>query len=461
MTPDRDARSALPILGLDVGSTLIKAVVFDRRGRVLAAASRSVPVRRPQRGWVERDAEATWRAAAAAVRQVASGKSIAAVGLTGCGNGAVFVDAALNPLRPGILSSDARAARWIRQEQAAGQLAYAGQAGPLLGWFRAERPAEARRLAHVLLWKDFIRARLTGVVATEPTDAGAAGWLVPGSRRMRGGDPALPPIRESLASAGEVTAAAERRTGLRVGTPVFMGCIDCEATALGSGVANAGDLSLVAGTWSISQRFLDRRSRRGDLFLVNPSVQPGRWLALEGSPSSSANLDWVVRLLGFRDVAGALRCAESATRTGLLFVPRVPTGGGAFAGLDASHGRGDVVRAVVEGVAFAHRAHVEKLLGRSVASHRICLTGGLARSAFVSQSFADVLGDPVEIPEGGELGALGAALCAGVGLGVWPTLREAQRATVRMVATFRPDSRRRSELECDYLRFRSLSAMLA
>jgi L-xylulokinase len=445
---------------LDVGSTLIKAVVFDRRGRVLAAASRSVPLRRPQRGWVERDAEATWRAAAAAVRHVAAGRNIAAVGLTGCGNGAVFVDAQLKALRPGILSSDLRALRWIRQDKAAGQLAYAGQAGPLLRWLRAEEPAVARQLGHVLLWKDFIRARLTGVVATEPTDAGAAGWLVPGSRTLRRGDSALPPIRESLASAGEVTAVAERCTGLRAGTPVFMGCIDCEATALGSGVATSGELSLVAGTWSISQQFVHRRPRRRDLFLVNPSVQPGRWLALEGSPTSSANLDWVVRLLGFDGVAGALRCAESVARSGLLFVPRVPTGGGAFAELDAAHGRGDVVRAVVEGVAFAHRAQVERLLSPTAAPRRVCLTGGLARSAFVSQTFADVLGCPVEVPAGGELGALGAALCAGVGLGVWPTLREAQRATVRIAATFRPDPRRRAEFQRDYLRYRALVASL-
>jgi len=460
MTPSRALSSGLPLLGLDVGSTVIKAVVFDRRGRVLASASRSVPLRRPQRGWVERDAEATWRAAGGAVREVAAGRGIAAVGVTGCGNGAVFVDAQLRALRPGILSSDGRAARWIRAEHADGQTAYAGQAGPLLRWFRAKQPAEARRLRHVLLWKDFVRSRLTGVVATEPTDAGAAGWLVPGSRALRTGDPVLPPIRESLASAGGVTAAAERRTGLRIGTPVFMGCIDCEATALGSGVDAVADLSLVAGTWSISQRFVPRRPLRSDLFLVNPSVQPGRWLALEGSPSSAANLDWVAGLLGFDGVADALRRAASVARSGLLFVPRVPTGHGAFAGLDAVHGRGDLVRAVVEGVAFAHRVHVERLLGGSGAPRRVCLTGGMARSALVAQVFADVLGCRVEVPAVGEAGALGAALCAGVGLGIWPTLREAQRATVRMAARFRPDPRRRAELQRDFLRFRAVAALL-
>jgi len=451
----------MPGAPLDVGSTVIKAVVFDRRGRVLAAASRRVPVRRPRRGWVERDAEATWRGAAAALREVSSGRRIAAVGLTGCGNGAVFVDAALRPLVPGILSSDLRAARWVQSQRVAGQAAYAGQTGPLLHWFRAEQPALAQRLAHALLWKDFIRARLTGVVATDPTDAGAAGWLVPGGRVMRTGDPAFPPLRESLASAGKVTVLAGRQTGLRAATPVFMGCIDCEATALGSGAASAGDLSLVAGTWSISQRFVDRRPRRRDLFLVNPSVQPGRWLVLEGSPASSGNLDWAVCLLGFTGVADALRQAGAAARTRLLFVPYVPTGKGAFAGLDAAYDRVDVVRAVVEGVAFAHRMQVEKLLGRTPVSCRVRLTGGMARSAFVAQVFADVLGCPVEVPAADEPGALGAAICAGVGLGVWPTLGAAQRATVRMAATFRPDPGRRIEFQSDYLRYRTLADSLS
>jgi L-xylulokinase len=119
-----------------------------------------------------------------------------------------------------------------------------------------------------------------------------------------------------------------------------------------------------------------------------------------------------------------------------------------------------VVRAVVEGVAFAHRAHVEQLLSRAAAPRRVRLTGGMARSAFVSQTFADVLGCTVEVPEGIELGALGAALCAGVGLGLWTTLSEAQQATSRIAATFRPHPGRRAEFQRDYLRYRALAASL-
>jgi L-xylulokinase len=245
------------LLGLDIGSTRVKAVLFDRWGRVLAAVARRVPVRRPRPGWVERDAGATWRAAAAVVRAAAAGHAVTAVGVTGCGNGAVFVDAVLRPLRAGVLSSDRRAEEFVRRGPAARQVAYAGQTSSLLRWLRTAEPALARRLAHALPWKDFVRACLTGEVATDPTDAGAAGWLVAGTRRLAADDPAIPPLRESLAQAGEITAAAARRTGLRAGTPVFTGCIDCEAAAIGSGVARSGELSLVAGTWSVNQMFID------------------------------------------------------------------------------------------------------------------------------------------------------------------------------------------------------------
>jgi L-xylulokinase len=365
----------------------------------------------------------------------------------------VFVDAHLKPLRQGILSSDQRAEAWVRRDARRRQTAYAGQTGSLLRWFRAEEPAVARDLAHVLMWKDFVRAHLTGVVATEPTDAGAAGWLDPTSRSMRAQDPAIPPLRESLASAGEVTAAAERLTGIRAGTPVFMGCIDCEAAAIGSGITGDGELSLVAGTWSINQTFVDRMPRRRGHFLVNPSAQPGRWLVLEGSPTSAANLDWAVRVFGGGDTARALRLVERTPRTRALFVPRVPTGLGSWIGIDAGHGRGELLRAVIEGVVFGHRVHVEQLRGRGRAPRRVRLAGGIARSSFGAQLFADVLGCAVEVPAGEEIGALGAALCAGVGAGVWPSLRVAQSEAVRVARTFRARADAHAALSRDFARF--------
>lgn len=455
----RSARAEHPgdfLLGIDVGSTVVKAAVFDRRGRVVAQAGREVPVDRPHPGWAERDPDATWRATAAVVRRAVRGlaKNIAAIGLTGCGNGVVLLDRRRRPLRAGILSSDLRAAHQMpAADPARGQIPYAGQLPWLLAWLRQAEPARARRLAHAVFWKDFVRARLTDVICTDFTDAGAAGLLVYPTRRWRRADPVLPPLRSSLDPAGTVTPAAARVTGLRVGTPVFIGCIDCEAAALGSGVHAPGEVSIVAGTWSINQSYITRPLRRPRHFLVNESVVPGRWLVLEGSPSSAANLDWARRTLGGLAAAAAATEAARAPRSSLLFFPQVPAGRGAFAGLDITHGRGALFRAVMEGIVFAHRAHLDRLRASVGRVPRVTLAGGAARSPFWCQLFADGLGCIVDVPRGEQLGALGAALCAGVGAGFWPSVPAAQQALVPGQRTFAPDAVQHAALSRDYERY--------
>mgnify|MGYP001549350758 CR=1 FL=1 len=444
------------LLGIDVGSTVVKAAVFDRRGRVVAQAERAVPVARPRPGWVERDAEATWVAAAGVVRRVVRGraKSVTAIGITGCGNGAVLLDRRRRPLRAGILSSDSRAARQLAApDPGRGQVPYAGQLPWLVAWLRQAEPAVARRLAHAVFWKDFVRARLTDVVCTDFTDAGAAGLLAYPTRRWRRADPVLPPLRSSLDPAGTVTPAAAAVTGLRAGTPVFTGCIDCEATALGSGVHAPGEISMVAGTWSINQSYVVRPPRRPGHFLVNESVTPGRWLVLEGSPSSLANFDWARRTLGGLGAAAATAVAARAPRSDLLFIPQVPTGRGAFVGLSPAHDRGALLRAVMEGIVFAHRAHVDRLLASVGRLQRVTLAGGAARSRFWCQLFADGLGCPVDVPRGPQLGALGAAICAGVGAGLWPSVPAAQNALVPQKRIFTPDAARHAALSRDYERY--------
>lgn len=457
-------RSAF-LLGLDVGSTVVKAVLFDLRGREIAADEATVPVDRPYPGWVERDADATWRAAATVLRRTVRGQAarIAAVGVTGCGNGAVLLDRSGRPIRAGILSSDTRAAGFLKPaDEHRGQQAYAGQLPVLLAWLRDHEPAVARRLASAVFWKDFVRARLTGIVCSDFTDAGAAGLLDFPARRLRRRRAGLPPLRESLASAGSVTAAASASTGLQTGTPVFTGCIDCEAAALGSGVHAPGEVSVVAGTWSINQAYVSRPPRPGRHFLVNQSVEPGRWLVLEGSPSSAANFDWARRVLGGDlDAERAVSAAVRAPRTGLLFLPQVPTGHGVFVGLDSGHERGGLLRAVMEGIVFAHRAHLDQLRASVGRVRRVTLAGGAARNPIWCQLFADGLGCPVDIPRGGQPGALGAALCAGVGAGLWPSVSDAQRALVSRKKSYLPDPDRRAELAADYVRYRRLSRALS
>jgi L-xylulokinase len=244
-------------------------------------------------------------------------------------------------------------------------------------------------------------------------------------------------------------------TGLRAGTAVFVGCIDCEAEAIGGGVNRPGDVSVVAGTWSINQTYVAKPPRRRRHFLVNPAAQPGMWLVLEGSPCSAANFDWVVRTVG--DGLTPTRAvieAASAGRSGLLFIPHVPTGAGAFVRLSSAHQRGHLIRAVMEGVVFAHRAHLEKLQASIGRIKRVTLSGGAAASRFWCQLFADGLGCKVEVPRGDQLGALGAAICAGVGAGLWPDIPAAQKAMVPGKRVFSPNLNQHAALRRDYARYR-------
>ena len=227
------------LVGIDIGSTVIKAILVNCEVGVIRGAEYPVPVQRPHPGWVERDASVTWEVVQQVVREAigANGNAVHAVSVAGCGNGAVFVDRDLIPLRAGILSSDTMAADFVQPaETMRGQQPYPGQLGPLHDWFSTREPALASRLRFSLCWKDYIRAKLTGVVCSDYTDAGAAGLLDYRSNRMRREESAFAPPRESCAPAGGVLAQVAAATGLRPGTPVFTGCIDCEAAALGSGV---------------------------------------------------------------------------------------------------------------------------------------------------------------------------------------------------------------------------------
>ena len=254
----RSAKKNVALLGVDIGSSSIKATLFDERGRTLGTAAKPVTVRFPQPGWVERDPQATLRAAQAVIRAVVDSakSSVTAVGVTGCGNGGVFLDPKFRPLGAGILASDLRAKDFVAPRGTRPDEPYPGQTGPLLEWWRSSESPRARDLAHVLWWKDYVRMSLTGVACSDFTDAGAAGLLDVTTRSWKRNSPELPPLQESTALAGRVTPTAAHMTNLPSGTPVFTGCIDCEAAAIGSGVSEPDQLSIVAGTWSVNQAFV-------------------------------------------------------------------------------------------------------------------------------------------------------------------------------------------------------------
>jgi L-xylulokinase len=467
------------LLGIDNGGTVCKAALFACDGTEIAAAGRRIETVEPAPGHCERDAEALWRNTATAIREVIARAGVAAadiacVACAGHGNGLYLVAADGAPVRPGIYSTDSRAQSYSDAWRAAGlaervrpltaQCLWAGQPNALLAWLRDHEPETLARARWALMCKDYTRLRLTGEAAAELTDMSGTSLLnvVRGDyddellalfgladlRRL------LPPLVQSTDLCGTVTASVAAETGLIAGTPVAGGLFDIDACGLAAGMVDERQMSLVAGTWGCNLYVAREPLIDPDLFMTSCYAVPGWYLMLEGSPTSAANLEWfTAELLGAEaaqgrsvyDVANELVASVDPTESDLLFLPFLygsnahPSAKACLLGLEARHTRAHVLRAVYEGIVFAHHWHIQRLLGFRPAPECIRFTGGAARSAVWVQMFADCLQLPVEIPAGSELGALGAAICAAVACGEYPDYPAAVAAMTRLDRRHEPD----------------------
>ncbi|RVT43463.1 FGGY-family carbohydrate kinase [Sphingobium algorifonticola] len=432
----------MALLGIDIGSSAIKVAAFDATGRALAQASRALPSVVSEQGTVERDPDLCWALTCAAIRDVVDAlptQPILGIGVTGCGNGAVFLDKEGNAIAPGILAMDRRARKYVDAEALPRMQAYPGQLKWLLQWYDDLHDGHRPALGSALFWKDYVRLRLTDGLATDFTDAGAGGLLDEDGCAPDAPHRAVPPIKSSLETAGYVTARASAQTGLKAGIPVAVGCVDFEAAAIGCGLQPAHEVSIVAGSWSINQSYSDRPARTGEIFLSNPSVFADRWLLLDGSPNSASHFDWMIRAV--RRSNDFAHAAEQAARHGpgnVIFVPGLFEGGARFSGLQASDSIDTMTFAVMEGVAFAHRHHIDRLRDAGVAPLRARLTGGASYSPLWSQLFADILGLPVLVSQTSDIGALGAAMIAAVASGIYDDLPVAQAVMTANFAAFHP-----------------------
>ncbi|WP_282235726.1 FGGY-family carbohydrate kinase [Salinicola endophyticus] len=480
------------LMGLDGGSSSTKAVIFDLAGDVVGVGRQSCPLEHPQAHWVERDMETVWAGAAAAIRDAlaqadVSASEILAVGVTAHGDGLYPVDRHGEALGKGITSLDSRAAgvveRWCQegvQDQALarlGQVPFAFSPVALLAWMRAEQPERFAALGHVLTCKDWLRLKLTGEVATDFTEASSGYTDVQTQRYSREGlsllgiEPvteALPPIRMPEEIVGRVTAAAARATGLVAGTPVAAGLHDVTASALGLGNVDSDSLTIAAGTFSINEVFSDV-PRPDARWATRNGLRPGQWLNMAISPASSSNLEWFHRQWGrpgdggtaafLADMEEALEEAF-ASDSRLVYHPFLygspyaePASAGLF-GLQGWHQRGHVLRAILEGVVCNHRVHVDALASR-FSIRRTRITGGGSHSPRLAQLFADTLGREIETARTQEAAAWGAAICAGVGAGAFPSIAAAA-ALCEPQQCYRPDPQRQQACQVRFERYQQL-----
>ncbi len=492
-------------MGIDNGTTVSKAGLFTLDGTEVAVAARKTETLTPAPGHFERDMEKVWEATVDAIREVlaTSGvdpNDIAGIVAAGHGNGIYLVDEQGRPVRNGVIAADSRAKDYVARWQEQGiretvlpktmQCLWPGQPNALLAWLRDNEPDTLKRARWVLMAKDYTRFRLTGKINAELTDMSGTSLM---SVRDRAYDPEileafgiaemqqlLPPIVRTEEVCGTVTDEAALETGLSKGTPVAGGMFDIDACALASGIVDETTMSLVAGTWGNNQYISKTPLVDKDLFMTSCYSMPDYYLMLEGSPTSASNLEWFVTefFAAEREAAAAQGasvyelCNQMVAQVepedgDIIFIPFLfgsnaqPGAKGCFIGLDGRHRRGHVLRAIYEGVVFAHRMHLDRLLQFREPPEAIRFTGGAARSAVWVQIFADCFQIPIEIPAGTELGALGAAIAAGIAAGIYTGYEAAVEAMTRMARVQAPNPDMEHVYATKYQRYKQALELLA
>jgi xylulokinase len=453
-------------LGLDLGTRSLKALVMDVDGSTVGTGSAEYPMTTPQPGWAESDPQAWWEAAGTAVHEAAGphASEIAAIGVCGQMHGVVLSDDAGDPLRPAILWADGRSRRQLEaysalspeQRRLLANPPATGMAGPTLLWLRDNERQLYRRAHWALQPKDWLRLRLIHEAATEPSDASATllydltsdYWAKDIIDELDLRIDFLPPIRESVEICGVVAAAAASHLGIRPNLPVVGGAADTAAAALAGGALDPGPVLLTIGSGAQVVAPRDRLAidvtARTHLYRA---AAPDRWYAMAAMQNAGIALEWVRTTLGATwDEVYLEGFAVPAGAEGLVFLPYLtgertpyfdPLARGAWVGLRLSHSRGHLLRAALEGVAFAVRQGLEALLATGVAATELRLAGGGTFDPRWRQLLADVLDQPLLATGTTAASALGAALLAGVGFGAWPNAQRvaALAAPAELVAT--------------------------
>jgi xylulokinase len=436
------------LVALDIGTTGVRGAAFDESGAVLAEHSVACPHGSPRPGWAEADPEAWWNAAREAFRSMGRGvdlREARAIAVTGQAPTVLLVDANGRAVRPAILWLDTRAdaeARAIEASselvRASGNRSHAYFAGPKIAWLASNEPRALDAATWIVQSHAFVAMRLCGEVATDLSTAMLCAPLFDVATQSWSRDAArivdvakLPRVARAHDVIGAVTRAAADEMGLREGTPVVAGGGDFAASALGAGVIDEGEACLMLGT--AGNLLMPLSAAAFDTRMINSHhVGADAWLTLGGTLSGAAQ-EWFRRAVA----AGASHeelDAEAARvdSRGLLFLPylqgeRTPIwdvdARGVFAGLDLSHGRAEMWRALLEGIAlsFVHCASIVR--ERGVALTEVVASNGGGKSALFRQILCDALGARLAyVPRGGGTIA-GAALLAGIGAGALDATR--------------------------------------
>lgn len=494
-------------MGIDIGTSGTKTAVFDFSGALLASHTENYPLHQPQNGYAEQDAEDWWNAVAAGICATLAkigGKAdeIAGIGLSGQMHGLVMLDKNGAVLRRSILWCDQRTAAECEEitELVGKERLIAITANPALTgftaskilWVRKHEPQLYEQCAHILLPKDYIRYRLTGEFATDVSDASGMQLLDIGKRcwsdevlRLLSIDKALlGTVYESPEITGTITASAAALTGLRAGTPVVGGAGDNAAAAVGTGVVKNGTAFTTIGTSGVVFAHTDEMAidPLGRVHTFCCAV-PGAWHTMGVTQAAGLSRQWFQEQFCAEDIMKAEQegrnlyelLDESAANVPiganrLFYLPYLmgertphldPNARGVFFGLSAMHTRHDLLRAVIEGVSYSLRDCIEVLRAMGIHPSQMVACGGGANSTLWRQMLSDLFGCGVKVAASSEGACFGAAILAGVGTSVFPSVERACEQVIAYNSQTLPNTTSTAEYENYYQFYKGLYPALA
>src|SRR5215218_7707308 len=485
------------LLGIDLSTTGAKALLIDRAGRVLSSATTPLSLSTPHPLWSEQDPREWWTATTNSIAQAlatanASREDVIAIGLTGQMHGLVLLDAQGHVLRPAILWNDQRCgtecdeirARVSREQlvQVTGNDALTGFTAPKILWVEKNEPKIYRRIRHVLLPKDYIRYKLTGALAMDKADGsgtmlfdlGKRTWSTEILNTLNIPAEWMPPTFEGHEITSEVNSEAADLTGLRRGTPVVAGGGDQAAQATGVGVVRPGTMAVTLGTSGVVFAATESAliEAEGRLHAFCHAVA-GRWHLMGVMLSAAGSLQWYRdKLACNRSFADLVNDASQvpAGSEGLIFLPYLsgertpqpdPLARGAWIGLTTRHGQAHLTRSILEGVAFGIKDMFCLMRDAGLgAIEEVRVSGGGAKSLLWRQVLADTLGAELVSVSTTEGAAFGAALLAGVGVGVWSDVDAACAQTITTSDRVIPDRDRAAKYRSIHQQYQQLYPLL-
>ena len=488
-------------IGLDNGGSMTKAGLYDEDGNEIVVSNLLAQPITPRAGHVERDSNQLFRANIWCIKDVIEksgidSSDIKGISVTGHGNGLYLVGNDGEPIYNGIISTDTRAADIVNDWYKNGvsnqilpltyQNIWAGQLSSLLAWFKQNKKEILDKARYAFTCTDYVRFCLTGEAFGEITNMSAVSLMNLVTKDydnkilklfdIEEYKHLLPPIRQSHEICGKITPDIAKQTGLVAGTPVIGGLIDFAACPLATGVENLNQLSVTTGTWSICLYLSDKPIANENLFMTSLYPITGRYSIMEGSMTSASNLEWFIQKMMQKEKQEAEEegrniyqlCNQMVSSIQpedcpVVFLPFLfgtndnADAKSCFFGISNTHERTHLIRAIYEGVVFSAAMHIEKLMKfKSESLKSIRISGGAAKSKEWVQIYADTLQLPIEVSDAKELGTMGVAMTAAVGVGAVASFEEAIKKFVSIKYVCKPNPEKKEIYQKKYMLYKKL-----